>query len=701
MTEKFFNREISWLSFNYRVLQEAKDKSVPLYERIKFLAIYSSNLDEFYRVRVASLRSLLGLKKKSQDKLDFNPKHLIVKINSIVQKHQKEIGEIFRDSIIPQLAENNIYLINETELTKKQIKFLNSYYDDNVLEHIQPLLVVKQRITPFLKNNRLYLAVRLTNKQLKGKHPKVVQRKRYYYALVEIPTNHLPRFIELPSKEGEKNFIFLDDIIRFKLSEIFKAYNVEDVFSIKLTRDAEMYIEDEFSGNLLAKIMKGLRRRNTGVPSRFLYDEKMIPQFLKFLKEAFLLGVEDIVPGGRYHNFYDFFSFPIPKNSKLTNSTQSSIKKDDFEKYSNSFEAISQKDISLFFPYHSFDYVLKFLIDAANDPDVTAIKMTQYRVADNSQVVKAMIRAAENGKRVMVFVELKARFDEESNIRWAKEMEQAGIAVFYSFPGLKVHSKIALVSRMENGKIKNYGYFGTGNFNEKTAKIYSDFGIFTTDERLIQETEEIFKYLSGRIENYKFEHLLIAHFNMRKVFNKLIDNEISNAVKGKKAEIILKMNSLEDWKTINKLYDASNAGVKIKMIVRGICCLIPGVKGLSENIKVISIVDKYLEHTRFFVFHNGGKEKIYSGSADWMRRNLNRRIEVIFPVYDNEIKKEVKNFLKIQFEDNTKARIVDTQQNNNYVKSKEDIERRAQIDIYNYFKKRHKSLNEDSAIHKK
>jgi len=389
---------------------------------------------------------------------------------------------------------------------------------------------------------------------------------------------------------------------------------------------------------------------------------------------------------------YDFFSFPVPKNSKLSYSTQTPLKRNNFEKYQSCFEAISKNDISLFFPYHSFDYVIKFLNEAAVDPDVTSIKMTQYRVADKSQVVKAMIRAAQNGKNVMVFVELKARFDEESNIRWAKEMEQAGITVFYSFPGLKVHSKIALVSRMENGKINNYGYFGTGNFNEKTAKIYSDFGLFTTDKRLIDESEELFKYLSGRIENYKFEHLLIAHFNMRKSFNKLIDNEISNAKKGKKAEIIIKLNSLEDWKIINKLYEASNAGVNIKMIIRGICCLIPGVKGFSENIKVISIVDKYLEHMRFFVFHNGGKEKIYSGSADWMRRNLNRRIEVIFPVYDPEIKKEIHDFLKIQFEDNTKARVIDKIQYNYYVHDKNQIERRAQFDIYTYFKKVEKNL---------
>jgi len=685
MVEKFFNREISWLSFNYRVLQEAKDKTVPLYERIKFLAIYSSNLDEFYRVRVASLRSLLGLKKKSQDKLQFDPKKLIIRINSIVQKHQKKIGEIFREKIIPQLAENNIYIVNENDLTKKQIKFINSYYEDNVLEHIQPLLIVKKRITPFLKNDRLYLAVRLSNKQ-KASKSGAVKRKTYRYALVEIPTNHLPRFIELPSKENEKNFIFLDDIIRFKLNDIFTMYNVENVFSIKLTRDAEIYIEDEFSGNLLAKIMKGLRRRNTGVPSRFLYDEKMIPQILKFLKEAFLLGVEDVVPGGKYHNFYDFFSFPFPKNNKLNYSSTTPLKKNDFENFSNSFEAISNKDISLFFPYHSFDYVIKFLNDAAADPDVISIKMTQYRVADNSQVVKAMIRAAQNGKKVMVFVELKARFDEASNIHWANEMEKAGIAVFYSFPGLKVHSKIALVGRNENGEKKYYGYFGTGNFNEKTAKIYSDFGIFTTDKRLIDEANELFKYLSGRIVNCNFEHLLVAHFNMRKAFHKLIDNEISFAKKNKKAEIIVKMNSLEDWKIINKLYEASKAGVKVKMIIRGICCLIPGVKGLSENIKVISIVDKYLEHARFFVFHNGGKEKFYAGSADWMRRNLNRRIEVIFPIYSHKIQKEIMDFLDIQFEDNTKARIIDKEQTNQYVSSKDDIERRAQFELYNYFK---------------
>ncbi len=685
MIRKYFNREISWLSFNYRVLQEANDKSVPLYERIKFLAIYSSNLDEFYRVRVASLRSLLGLKKKSQEKLSFDPKALILEINSIVQKHQKKIGEIFMHEIIHELNENHIHILNENELSNKQNKFLDSYYQDNVLEHIQPLLIVKKRITPFLKNNRLYLVVRLSNKPAK-RRATPVKRKTYRYALVEIPSNHLPRFVELPSDTGELNIIFLDDVIRLKLKMIFNTYIIEDVYSIKLTRDAEIYIEDEFSGNLLTKIMKGLRRRNTGVPSRFLYDKKMDPQCLKFLKEAFLLEAQDLVPGGKYHNFHDFFSFPFPKNHKLVDTKHTPIKKYEFEHSENSFSAIAQNDISLFFPYHSFDYVLKFLNDAADDPDVTSIKMTQYRVAVKSQVVKAMIRAAHNGKKVMVFVELKARFDEESNIHWAEEMDKAGITVFYSFPGLKVHSKIALVSRLEHGKEVKYGYFGTGNFNEHTAKIYSDFGLFTTDLKLTTEAEEIFKYLSGRIVNYKFQYLLVAHFNMRKAFIKLIDKEISIARKGGKAKITLKMNSLEDTKMINKLYDASDAGVKVRLIIRGICCLIPGVAGMSENIKVISIVDQYLEHTRFFVFHNNGKDLYFAGSADWMRRNLNRRVEVIFPIFDSQIKKEIQALLDIQFKDNSKARFVDTTLLNNYVKNNGENKRRSQSELYHYFK---------------
>lgn len=681
------NREISWLSFNYRVLQEAKDLSNPLYERIKFLAIYSSNLDEFFRVRVASLRSLLRLKKKSIDKLNFDPEELLKQIHNTVNSHQEEFGGIFKKQVIPELKENNIHLINETELNDKQKEFVETYFREKVQMFIQPILLVKRKIVPFLVNRRLYLSVKLAPKHIEAKLEEN-KRTKHTYALVEIPSQHLPRFLELPKDNKNTYIIFLDDVIRFCLPNIFPGYEVVEVCSIKLTRDAELYIDDEFTGNLLSKIKKGLSKRDTGVPSRFLYDKNTSKPFLKFLKDSLLLEKEDLVPGGKYHNFSDLFAFPNPCQSNLEFPSMPPLKHAEIEKHKNIFEAISEKDHALFFPFQSYDYIIKFLDTAANDPQVTSIRVTQYRVAKDSAVVRAMIDAVKNGKDVMVFVEVKARFDEELNIQWAEEMEKAGVKVFYSFPGLKVHAKLALVTRIENGKEIKYSYFGTGNFNEKTAKIYSDIGLLTKDERLTSEAEYVFKFLSGETVDYKFEHLLVAQFNMRKDFIAMIDNEITLANKGKDAAITLKMNSLEDRKMIKKLYEASNAGVRINIIIRGICCLVPGIKGQSENIKVISILDRFLEHGRIYIFNNGGKEKIYAASADWMKRNLSRRVEVAFPIYNENIKKEIKDIIELQLNDNKKARVIDKDNSNNYLGVYSKTKISSQTASYNYFKKK-------------
>ncbi|OGU34123.1 MAG: polyphosphate kinase 1, partial [Ignavibacteria bacterium GWB2_35_6b] len=442
------------------------------------------------------------------------------------------------------------------------------------------------------------------------------------------------------------------------------------------------------TGNLLAKIKKGLSKRDTGVPSRFLFDKNISKPFLKFLRESLSLDKEDLVPGGKYHNFSDFFSFPNTKNKKLEFAGMPQLKHAGIEKHKDIFDAIKAKDRALFFPYHSYNYVVEFLNSAANDPDVISIKVTQYRVAKDSAVVKAMIDAVKNGKDVMVFVEVKARFDEELNIQWAEEMEKAGVKVFYSFPGLKVHAKLALVTRIENGKEVKYSYFGTGNFNEKTAKIYSDIALFTKDERLTTEAEYVFKFLSGEEVDYDFQHLLVAQFNMRKELLKLIDNEIQFVREGNEAKITLKLNSLEDRKMIKKLYEAGTAGVKINIIIRGICCLIPGVEGLSENINVISILDRYLEHSRVYIFHNGGDEKIYAASADWMKRNLSRRVEVAFPIYDLKIKKEIKDIVALQLKDKIKARVIDKDNLNEYQKTKSRIKISSQTASYNYLKKK-------------
>ncbi len=679
--DKYFNRELSWLSFNYRVLQEAADQSNPLFERIKFLAIYSSNLDEFFRVRVASLRSLLRLKKESRDQLCFDPEELLKSIHKTVFKQQEEFGRIFREEIRTELANNNIFLVNDSELNDEQKDFVKDYFQQNVVFRIQPILLVKNKIKPFLKNRHLYFAVRLAHK---FNVDKPTGRKRHSYAVVEIPAGELPRFVQLPSSDNNHYVIFLDDIIRFCLNDVFNAFDIVDAFSIKLNRDAELYIDDEFAGNLLKKIQKGLNKRDTGVPSRFLYDQQMPGKFLKFLRESLDLSKEDLVPGGRYHNFNNFFSFPNPLGNKLENKPLPPLQIKQFDNCTSMFDVIHQDDIGVHYPYQSYDSVIKFLSDAASDPAVKSIKVTQYRVANNSKVVQALINAAGQGKDVTAFVELKARFDEEANIQWAKEMENAGVKVYYSFPGLKVHAKLAMIDREDNGELKKYCYLSTGNFNEITAKIYADFGLFTADERITSEVSKVFEFLSGGEIEGKFKHLLVAQFNMRKKFLKMIEKEIENSINGAESGIVLKMNSLEDRKMINKLYEASQAGVKINIIVRGICCLRPGVKGLSENITVISIVDRFLEHSRFYLFHNGGRKRLYAASADWMKRNLSRRIETAFPIFDERIKQEIIDIINLQLNDNVKARVIDNKDSNAFVNTNKDITVRSQIDTHKY-----------------
>ncbi|HAX48893.1 MAG TPA: polyphosphate kinase 1 [Ignavibacteria bacterium] len=685
MDHKFLNRELSWLSFNHRVLQEAKDPSTPLYEKIKFLAIFSSNLDEFFRVRVASLRSLLDLKKKTQKELKFDVEKLLAKLHKTVVKMQEEYGETFTKVIKPELEQNNIFLVDHTQLNTVQKEFVSELFNSQVVPHIMPMIIARKKITPFLRNQRLYLAVKLSSK-LNSRSDKQLKHKRYLSAIVEIPTNHIDRFILLP-KIGNNNYImFLDDIIRYFLPNIFYGYNVHESFAVKLTRDAELYIEDEFSGNLLDKMKKSLAKRSSGAPSRFLYDRAMPASFLNFLKEALLLSDEDLYPGGKYHNFSDFFSFPNPGMNELNYPEMKPLRSKALDSEKNLFTSASEKDKLLYFPYQSYDYVINAFEQAANDPDVKSIKVTQYRVAKDSRIVNALIKAAHRGKDVTAFVEIKARFDEEINIKSAEEMQKAGVKVLYSLPGLKVHAKIALITREENNVIKNYAYLSTGNFNEKTARLYTDYGYLTANPELTEEVAKVFEALEGKEINYEFRHLLVAHYGMREGFQALVDNEIAYAQKGMPAAITIKLNSLEDERMIKKLYEASSAGVKVNMIVRGICCLIPGIKNMSENIRGISIIDRFLEHDRVYMFNNGGNEKIFLSSADWMKRNLSRRIEVAFPIYDEDLKNIIKHILNIKLNDNVKARVIDEKQTNNYVTGESTTAHRSQYEIYDYMK---------------
>ena len=674
----FYNRELSWLSFNYRVLQEAKDPTVPLFERIKFLAIYSSNLDEFFRVRVASLRSLLILKKKKTKKLDFNPEELLKQIHKIVNRQQEEFGKIYREQIIPLLEQNKIFILNDELLLPYHKEFLNDFFNNELKPYLQPILLDK-KIETFLQNKVIYIAARLKSIENSKNENK---KKRFRYALIEIPSSRIGRFIILPDTNGNKSLIFLDDAIKIFLPELFPGYEIESSYTVKLTRDAELYIDDEFTGDLLDKIKKSLSKRNTGVPSRFLYDYRMPKDFLKYLRNCIKLNKDELIPGGRYHNYNDFFAFPNLNGAELKNEPMHPCRSAELDKYNSILAAVSGQDILLHFPYQNYDYVIKFIEEAADDPAVNSIYITLYRVAAGSQVVKALSKAAANGKKITAFVEVKARFDEESNFSSAEELQRAGVKVHYSFPGLKVHSKICLVSKSENNQKVYYGYFSTGNFNEKTAMIYSDYGLFTKDERLTKEARKVFNVLTKQKDKESFDNLLVAPFNLRSSLQELIDKEIENAKSGKKSYIILKVNSLEDRKMIRHLYKAAESGVKINLIIRGVCCLIP-----NKNIKVISIIDRFLEHSRVFIFSNDGDEKMFVSSADWMTRNLDRRIEVCFPVYNNEIKKQIREIITIQLKDNVKARLINKFQNNKYRKTSSSKKIRTQYEIYEYLNK--------------
>ena len=677
----YVQRDVSWLSFNYRVLQEAKDPLVPLMERIKFLAIYSSNLDEFFRVRVAQHRSLIRLSKKTKKELNYNPKQTLKSLLGIVNEQQQEFSRIFIEEIIPSLREHNIFLLRRLDLNREQNAFVESYFQENLLPFVQPVLLVKDRVRFFLNNAALYLTVAMVSKES--------YTARTEYAIVKIPSDFLPRFIELPSKNGRHEVMMLDDIVRHSVSWLFPGYDIIDTYSIKLTRDADLYIDDEFTGNLIQKVKSSLQKRNVGPASRFVYDRTIPKQFLDFLSDTFDLEKTDMLPEGRYHNNFDFFKFPDFGLSQLKYKPLPPQPYPALEQADDFFNVFSERDHLLHFPYQSYESVIRFFEAAAEDPSVSNIKIVQYRVAKKSRIMRALMKAVENGKQVSVFIEVKARFDEEANIKWGEALQKAGVSVYYSMPGIKVHSKLALVSRKEGRKEKLYAYLGTGNFNEDTAKIYSDLGIFTTDERLTKEMSRIFRYLeTAKKEGIQpFKHLLVGQFNLREDLVAKIDREIAHAKANKPASMILKMNSLSDGEMIEKLYEASQAGVKIKIITRGICSLVPEAKGFSENIEIISIVDRFLEHARIFLFHNNGKEEIYLSSADWMTRNLSHRVETSFPIYDPKLKQIVRQVIDYQLNDNVKARIINEAQDNQYRRDDSEIAVRAQIETYFYFKR--------------
>ncbi|MEZ5043876.1 MAG: polyphosphate kinase 1 [Saprospiraceae bacterium] len=674
-------RDISWLSFNYRVLQEAKDPTVPLFERIKFLAIYSSNLDEFFRVRMANHRNLLRVGKKTKKELEIAPKQTVKDIQDMVTAQQEEVSKIFENQIIPALKQHHIFLKRRLDLNEEQREFVEDYFRDHMLPFVQPVLLVKDKIRPFLNNAALYLTVLLQSKDK--------SQPNNDYAIVKIPSDHLPRFIRLPSPTNRYDLIILDDIVRHSVSWMFPGYEILDTYSIKLTRDAELYIDDEFSGDLVQKIKDSLSKRHVGPASRFVYDREMPLELLEFLKNVFDLEKYDTLEEGRYHNNFDFFQFPDFGLTQLKDPVLPPLPYPDLEETTQFFRSLKERDHLLHYPYHDYESVVRFFEESAKDPKVTHIKIVQYRVAKRSRIMQALVNAAKSGKQVSVFIEVKARFDEEANLAWGERLEKAGVKVNYSFPGVKVHSKLALVRRVEENREKLYAYLSTGNFHEETAKLYTDLGLFTADKRIVSEVARLFAYLETvQTPQQPFKQLLVGQFNLREGLEALIDFEIQKAKAGKMAKIFLKMNSLQDPEMIEKLYEASQAGVSIKLIIRGICCLVPGVKGLSENIEAISIVDRFLEHSRIFFFYHGGREKIYLSSADWMVRNLTYRVETTFPILDPKLRKEIKDYINIQLRDNVKARLLDEKLSNQYYKNGSDMAIRSQIETYYYTKRK-------------
>ncbi|WP_420924811.1 polyphosphate kinase 1 [Aeromonas veronii] len=678
--KQYEEKELSWLSFNERVLQEAMDKTVPLIERVRFLGIFSSNQDEFFKVRVSDVKRRILINEVHGG--DDEAKVLL----RAIQQKVMALGEAFDNTykeLLIALARHNIFLVNENQLSDAIQKWLRVFFKEKVLRHIIPILLNKE-VNPvkFLKDEYTYLAIEMK------KSGQVIQ-----YALVEVPTDDLPRFFQLPPEgtRRKKQIIILDNVIRFCLDEIFKGFFDYDeiaAYAVKLTRDAEYDLSDQLDLSLVDKMSDGLKQRLTAMPVRFVYEREMPAAMISFLKLKLQISSYDaIMPGGRYHNFKDFIGFPNVGRDYLENPKLPALDCRDFDGFVNAFDAITKQDILLYYPYHKFHHFTELVRQAAFDPAVSAIRINIYRVAKKSRIIHSLIDAANNGKKVTVVVELRARFDEAANIDWANILTDAGVKVVFGVPSLKIHSKLCLITRHENGEAVRYAHIGTGNFNEKTAKIYTDFSLLTRNPDITAEVEGVFEYIEYPYRRYKFNHLLVSPINSRRQLYRLIDNELSNAKAGQPSGIILKINNLVDKDLINRLYAAGQAGVPIQMIIRGMCALRPGVPGLSDNIKVISIIDRFLEHPRVMVFHNKGNPQLYISSADWMSRNIDGRIEVGTPIYDERLKQRIMDILELQLSDTCKARVIDADQQNEYVKRGNRRKIRSQVAIYNYLKR--------------
>ncbi|MBN2891666.1 MAG: polyphosphate kinase 1 [Bacteroidales bacterium] len=676
MLDKFRPKEISWLSFNERVLQQANSTDVPLMERIKFLGIYSSNLDEFFRVRVATLKRLVKLGEHAKEIIGHEPAETLKLINEIVSKQSVYYDET-RLSIRKELKNHNVELIDEKQLSAKQREYLMDFFNKELKNSLMPILLFDRKNVPDLVDDSIYLAIKITTKD---------DREKIVYSILQIPTEKFDRFIILPKDSGITQMIYLDDVVRLGLSDLYYFIEHEKIvsFAFKITKDAELDIEDDISSTYLETIDKSLKKRKKGNPVRVSYDKNMSKDILVYLTKLFKIGkVDAVLSGGRYHNTKDFLKFPNVLGKKFVYNKLPIICISDLEKKNNFFDVLKKKDILLHFPYHSFGYFIDFLKAASVDKYVESIKITLYRLSKSSDVIAALLNAARNGKEVTVVLEIQARFDEQANLQWSEILTDGGVKVIHGVHGLKVHSKLTLIKRNEKGKIVYYSAIGTGNYNESTAKLYTDFTLLTANENITHDVGRVFSFLKNNYKHYEYSTLLVSPFNTRKVIKKLITNEIKNAKHGKKAYIHIKINNIDDREIIDKLYEASQVGVEVILLVRGMFSLVTDLKGVSENIVARGIVDRYLEHSRFMIFANDGNPKIYITSADLMVRNIDRRVEVGAEILDPKIKKQLIDIFEIHLKDNTSARVLDNLLSNQlYTNSSKKVN--AQLEVHKY-----------------
>ena len=678
----FRNKELSWLAFNGRVLQEASDTSVPLLERLSFLGIFSSNLDEFFRVRVAHLRRLEQFGAGARRIINDDPSEVLKEIHEVVLKQQALFESTYR-SILQELDQHGVSIIKEDDLNPAQGAYIREFYQQKLRPTLIPLMINHLTEFPQLKDQAIYLAVYLHSSK----------SKRSEYALIEIPTDVLSRFVILPKVGDREYVILLDDVIRYCLKDIFAIFPFDhfEAFTIKLTRDAQLDLDEDLFGSYIEKISKGVKQRRSGAPVRFIYDNKIPRRMLKLLQRKMGLDTESgpFIPGGRYHNFKDFMGFPRIGPKKLSAAPLEPLHHPDIDAAPTFFKAIQRRDVLLHYPYQTFDYLIEFLRQAAIDPKVKSIKMTLYRVARSSKIVNALINASRNGKQVTVVMELQARFDEADNVYWSERLQEEGVRVINGVPGLKVHAKLILITRVSHRKTVLYANIGTGNPNETTARVYTDDSLFTADERITAEVSRVFGFLENNYKRTTFKHLIVSPFDTRRKLTKLIDTEIKNAGKGRPARIILKVNNLEDRGLVRKLYEASQAGVDVRLMVRGMFSLIPGVKHVSERIEATAILDRFLEHSRVMAFANGGAEKLFIASGDWMERNVDHRVEVACPIYDPALQQQLNDVLNILWSDNVKARVLDKELQNRYRPVAGDRRTHAQEAIFTYLNELH------------